>query len=102
MKKTPQGEERRRADRVPMNVPVEFIVDADLVQARSVDLSETGLRFETKQPIPILLRMAVDGAKQERRAHLVWARSTDGQGMAYGLQFVDGQDYQGLPPTPDF
>ena len=86
--------ERRRAERVPLEVPVEFIVDADLVQARSVDLSETGLRFSTDEAIPILLRMRVDGEQHEHRGQLVWARRDARGHMDYGIEFV-GDDEPG-------
>ena len=98
--KTEKGQakeaERRRAERVPVRVPVEFIVDADLVQARSVDLSETGLRFSTDSAIPIVLRMTLDDVQREHRGQLVWARR-DAQGhMDYGIEFLDANDDPGV------
>ena len=83
------GSERRRAERIRINSAVEFVVDADVLNARSVDISETGLRFDSPTPIAVHLRMVIDGTESEREARLVWARRADSGDMSYGLEFIE-------------
>ncbi len=84
------GIDRRRSPRVDIKARVEFFVDADIIDATSVDISETGIRFQTDSPIAINLRMTIDGEVKEKRAKLVWAQRTDGH-VQYGLDFTDGE-----------
>lgn len=81
----------RRADRKDVNFPVEFYVDADIVKASSIDLSETGMGFVTDSPIKVRVRVYDDDIKAERirTAELVWARRDDNAEMRYGIEFVD-------------
>ncbi len=80
--------DRRRSERARMESSVEFFVDAEIVTATSVDLSETGLKFSSRTPVHIRLRMEVDGDVQERQSELVWARREEDGTMTYGLRFV--------------
>jgi hypothetical protein len=80
--------DKRIAPRLPIQTKVEFIVDADIINAESVNISTTGIRFDTQEPIPILMRLEKDGVLYENRAHLVWAQSKADSGMTYGFQFV--------------
>jgi len=87
--------DKRIAPRLPIKTKVEFIVDADIIDAESVNISSTGIRFDTQEPIPILMRLEKDGVLHENRAHLVWAQSKSdngGSGMTYGFQFVPKMD----------
>jgi hypothetical protein len=109
------GVDRRRAARVALTATIEFIVDADVICATSVDLSDTGIRFRTDSPIPIRMRIEQDGEWIEKSADLVWARrvsdesdadSNEGSdadsdadsgpvsapgGMEYGFEFTDAE-----------
>jgi hypothetical protein len=80
--------DKRIARRVPIKTKVEFFVDADIIDAESVNISNTGIRFDTHEPIPIQMRLEKDGILYENRAHLVWAQSKNDSGMTYGFQFV--------------
>jgi len=79
--------EMREAPRVSIETKVEFIIEADIIKARSVDISDTGVRFETDKPITIRLRMEVDGKIREQAAQLVWAKTGE-DGMIYGFKYV--------------
>jgi len=89
-----KGHERRISRRKELQSKIEFFVNADIIAAQSLDMSETGLRFDTKEPIRIHLRMEIDGELCDREARFVWAvRNSDG-GMTYGLEFIsDPEDY---------
>ena len=92
------GSEKRTVERKPVITSVEFYVDADIIQATSVDLSEGGIRFTTSKPILVRMRFEVDGRQEEREAQLVWAGRNESDTMDYGLQYVeDPEEYQGDP-----
>ncbi|KPA11663.1 Type IV pilus assembly PilZ domain protein [Candidatus Magnetomorum sp. HK-1] len=84
--------DKRIDSRIPIKTKVEFFVDADIIDAESVNISSSGIRFDTQIPIPIQMRLEKDGILYENRAHLVWAQSKDDAGMTYGFQFVYDED----------
>lgn len=86
--------DHRHAERFPVKAKVEFIVDADIINATTVNVSETGLRFDTTSPINIILRMEIDNKLQEHNARLVWARRNEDGTMTYGFEYNE-------PPSAD-
>lgn len=79
-----------RSPRRELNGKVEFIIDEDIIFAKSINASETGIRFDTSEPIRILMRVTTDKDEVlEHKAELVWARKGETGGMAYGLQFIE-------------
>lgn len=80
--------ERRRSPRVALTAGVEFIVDADVIRATSVDVSENGICFRSDNPIAIRMRFERDGKRVEKNARLVWARRVEA-GMEYGYEFTE-------------
>ena len=80
--------EKRQKERISIQTGVEFFVDADIINATSVNISETGVRFTTNDPIKILMRMDVDGKVIERKARLVWVATAQDGGMDYGFEFL--------------
>lgn len=79
-----------RSPRKELNGKVEFIIDEDVVYAKSINASETGIRFDSQEPIKILMRVTTEKDKVlEHKAELVWARKNDNGSMAYGLQFIE-------------
>ena len=81
--------DKRRVAREPVQAKVEFYVDADIIDAVSVDVSEIGVRFDTDIPIKIRMRMEVGGKLVEREAQLVWAEKACESGrMSYGLKYI--------------
>jgi len=80
--------DKRTASRIPIKTKVEFFVDADIIDAESVNISGSGIRFDTQKPIPIQMRLEKDDVLYEKSAHLVWAQSKENGGMTYGFQFV--------------
>jgi hypothetical protein len=88
MKEQNDDNDKRISPRKPIKTRVEFFIDADIIDAESVNISSTGIRFDTQEPIPIQMRLEKDGVVHENRAHLVWAQSKNAGGMTYGFQFV--------------
>ncbi len=93
--------ERRGAERRPITTEVEFYVDADIVEASSIDLSKTGVQLSTDRPIRIRLRMDVDGKATDHQAELVWARRSADGDMSYGFEFLEDTDEVLFGPDTD-
>lgn len=93
-------EHSRRGERRPLETKVEFFVDADIIEATSVDISESGIRFDTKTPVRICMRLTVDGELQEKRARLIWAKKLPEGGVTYGFEFLPPEEELPPPPPP--
>ena len=88
----------RAAIRKKLHTGVEFYVDADIIKADSIDLSETGIKFETNEPIKIRMRVDVgDGEYQENQAELVWAQKDEDGYTTYGLHFIPDKSSEDTP-----
>lgn len=85
------AEQRRLQAREPLQVPISFIADFDILDAAGVDLSEGGICFETDAPLTFHLRFEHEGQTVDRHARLAWVSRTDG-GNRLGLRFVDVDD----------
>ncbi|MBF0449540.1 MAG: PilZ domain-containing protein [Candidatus Magnetomorum sp.] len=92
--KEENGTDLRTASRIPIKTRVEFFIDADIIDAESVNMSNSGIRFDTQTPIPIQMRLEKGGILHENRAQLVWAQSKADGGMTYGFQFVTSDESQ--------
>ncbi|MBU0753501.1 MAG: PilZ domain-containing protein, partial [Planctomycetes bacterium] len=67
-----------RAERIAKVSAVEFIVDGDIIEGASVNISETGLRIDTSQPLTLTLRFVEDNEQKNYRSQLVWASKKEG------------------------
>lgn len=76
-----------RTQRAELQTAIEFIGDFDVLQAEGVDLSEGGIGFELRQPLPFEMRFVFDGRPRQHRAHLVWMKLTEGGGCRCGFKF---------------
>lgn len=86
--------DRRNAERKAIEGQVEFFVDSGILDARGVDISETGLGFTSPDPLQVSLVVTVDGEEMTRRARLVRVVEEDGH-FIFGLEFLT------LPPADD-
>ena len=84
-----EDEELRRSERYELDAGLEFYVDADIMGASCLDISQTGIAFVSPGPLVVELRLNVDGEREERRARLVWAEQMTDGSVRYGLEFVD-------------
>ncbi|MCD6294652.1 MAG: PilZ domain-containing protein [Deltaproteobacteria bacterium] len=83
-----KGHERRASTRKEMETKIEFFVNADIIAAKSIDISKTGLRFDTGEPLKIHLRMNIDGKLCDREAQFIWATRNSKGSMTYGFEFI--------------
>ncbi|HDS16103.1 MAG TPA: PilZ domain-containing protein [Proteobacteria bacterium] len=87
---------RRRHPRTPLSAKVEFFVDADIVTAKTVDISDGGLQITTFAPVRALLRVTEEsGMITEYETEMIWARKGSDQQMIFGLKIIDS-DYRVL------
>ena len=83
---------KRIAERKEIRTKIEFFVYGDIETATSVDISETGIRFETPNPIKVRMRLTVNGELKECMSQLVWAKRNTDNSMSYGLAFIPDDD----------
>jgi PilZ domain len=88
------GEGGRLSDRICLDAGVDFFIDADIVGATALDVSQTGISFLSPDPLDVEMRINIDGEREERRARLVWAQQRPDGSVRYGLEFIDED---GLP-----
>ena len=68
---------------------LEFIGDFDLIKAKVVNVSDSGICFKTKVNLPFEMRYQHDGQTVSRRAHLIWLKHEKKSGYIFGLKFVN-------------
>ncbi len=85
---TDKGHEMRQYEREQYDVDIEFFVDADIIVAKTMDISKTGLQLKVDEPLKIAMRMEVEEGLCEYEAHLVWAKRKPDGSMSYGFEYV--------------
>ena len=81
--------ENRNTLRRRQTTPVEFLVEGDIVNATTLEVSESGLRLKTEEPLCFTLRFMVNNQAKVYRTHMVWAAKEDEGDMTYGLKFIE-------------
>ena len=81
------ADEKRASDRKLVETEVSFHTGDDIYMAKSVDVSDTGIRIVTGKPIDINIQIKEDDKVQGYDAQLVWAKVKDDGTMEYGLKF---------------
>ena len=78
--------EKRVEKRSLVKAEVAFNTENDIYMARSVDISESGIRIVTEKPINIRFQVEKDDELVLYDSQLVWARVKDDGSMEYGLK----------------
>jgi len=78
--------EKRAAERRLIKTEVTFHTKAELYRARSVDMSDKGIRIITEKPVDIRIQIKEDDRLVQYEAQLVWARVKEDGTMEYGLK----------------
>jgi len=79
--------EKRVEKRSLVKAEVAFNTENDIYMARSVDISESGIRIVTEEPINIRFQVEKDDELVLYDSQLVWARVKDDGSMEYGLKY---------------
>ena len=82
-------DDRRKSDRFPIKSDVEFATDHKILGARGVDVSDTGVAFETDEPLSVALTITIKGEQTTRQAKLVRVSKAEDGGYRFGLEFLD-------------
>ena len=83
-----KGKDQRKTERHDLEATIEFIGDFDVVHAQGIDWSDTGICFETLEPIYFEMRVSTDQEQRTFRAKLAWIKSDVEQKMRWGFEFV--------------
>ena len=78
--------EKRLEERSLVKAEVMFNTENDIYMARSVDISGSGIRIVTENPINIRFQVEKDDELVLYDSQLVWAREKDDGSMEYGLK----------------
>ncbi len=82
-----EKKEKRASERRLLETEVTFQTEDDIYMARSVDLSDIGIRLITEKPVDIRIQIKEDDKLVQYDAQLVWARLKDDGTMEYGLRY---------------
>jgi hypothetical protein len=78
--------EKRSTERESVNSNVTVFIEDDIYLASMIDISESGIRFETSTPQEVRIQVRTDGEMVEYDAQLVWAKINKNGKMEYGLK----------------
>jgi len=81
-----KNNEKRVEKRSLVKAEVAFNTENDIYMARSVEISESGIRIVTEKPINIRFQVEKDDELVLYDSQLVWAREKDDGSMEYGLK----------------
>lgn len=98
-KRSPEATSQR-ALREDLSSDIEFIFDVDVLEAKGLNISATGVAFTIEHALPVELRFEHQGQSHHYKARLVRTQSLDTGGFLMGLEFRDEVKLSELPPAP--
>ena len=81
------NQEKRIVERQLVETEVTFHTEDDIYMAKSVDISEAGIRIVTVDPIDMRIQIKEEEKLVQYDAQLVWVRLKDDGTMEYGLKY---------------
>ncbi|MFC1827918.1 PilZ domain-containing protein [Thermodesulfobacteriota bacterium] len=81
------NQEKRIVERQLIETEVTFHTEDDIYMAKSVDISEAGIRIVTVDPIDMRIQIKEEEKLVQYDAQLVWVRLKDDGTMEYGLKY---------------
>jgi hypothetical protein len=91
-----KAERRVSAARREFDAELEFIGDFDIISAKGINISKTGIAFMVNEPLEFDMKIEVPGGFRQHRGRLVWVQSDDDGGTRLGLQFVELEEKEGF------
>jgi hypothetical protein len=82
-----ENQEKRTSARRLLESEVTFHTEDDIYMAKSVDISDNGIRVVTEKPLAMRIEIKDDDKLVQYDAQLVWARVKDDGTMEYGLKY---------------
>ena len=87
------GKQNARSDRKKLTADIEFFGDFDLIKAKTLNISDSGICFMTSKSLPFEMRFEHNGQTVSRRANLIWLKHENKSGFNFGLKFVNINKY---------
>ena len=81
------NKEQRATERKLVETEVTFHTEDDIYMARSVDISDAGIRIVTDEPVDIRIQIKEGEQLVQYDAQLVWVNVKDDGTMEYGLKY---------------
>ncbi len=81
------NQDKRAVDRKLIETEVTFHTGDDIYMSKSVDISDSGIRIITKEPVEIRIQIKEEDKLVQYDAQLVWAKLKDDGTMEYGLKY---------------
>ena len=81
------NQEKRVSERKLIEAEVTFHTGDDIYMSKSVDISDSGIRIITKEPVEIRIQIKEEDKLVQYDAQLVWAKLKDDGTMEYGLKY---------------
>ncbi len=81
--------EKRISNRKSFESELDVKINSSAMEGTSVDISEGGIRFDTKDPLEIDIRFNVENRKAQHVGRLVWAKKKSEGGFTYAFEFID-------------
>jgi len=82
-----ENQEKRVSDRRLLETEVTFHTEDDIYMAKTVDISDNGIRIITDTPVNIRIQIKEDDKLVQYDAQLVWSRVKEDGTMEYGLRY---------------
>jgi hypothetical protein len=82
-----ENQDKRGVERRLVEAEVTFHTEDDIYMAKSVDISDAGIRIVTEEPIDMRIQIKEEEKLVQYDAQLVWVRLKDDGTMEYGLKY---------------
>jgi len=82
-----ENQDKRGVERRLVEAEVTFHTEDDIYMAKSVDISDAGIRIVTEEPIDMRIQIKEEEKLVQYDAQLVWVKLKDDGTMEYGLKY---------------
>ena len=82
-----ENQDKRGVERRLIEAEVTFHTEDDIYMAKSVDISDAGIRIVTEEPIDMRIQIKEEEKLVQYDAQLVWTKQKDDGSMEYGLKY---------------
>lgn len=90
------AESPNRPQRIELQSGIKFIPDFGLVNAQGVDISDSGICFESSGEIPFEMEYEHEGESHQYRAKMIWMKQLANGNSRFGFEFLQGEPASGL------
>ena len=74
-----------------MQTPIAFVANFDLVHAQGVDVSDSGICFETSEDLQFELEFETEGQAHQYTADLAWMQKVESGNSRWGFRLVSDE-----------